>query len=234
MQQLLPPHNHWHNHRPNAARRAICIFKNYFIAGIVIPDLTFWARECTYHTQHHPSISSQSQPFWPCLSLWPIRFQSHATSSTRHMCCLAWTPQQWGLREPHRVEGWYTSPAMERYCCITCYIPSTYIERHVDTIIWFSHIIPLPTTSTNHYLYQAASGIIALFRNPAKHPMLQYDTSTADAIFQVASFLHRAALPPSPVPLSNNNVYSAPRVDRAINENSMQNMGTQSWHHQRR
>ena len=109
-------------------------------------------------------------------------------------------PKQRASWDPHGLDAWYIGPALEHYRCINAYIPKTHAERICDTVEFFPHNIPLPTTSDAHYLKAAAEDILAILNNPK--PSLSYlhrDDTFNDAIKQTASLLHRALQPPPKV-----------------------------------
>jgi hypothetical protein len=100
----------------------------------------------------------------------------------------------------HGEEGWYVGPSMEHYRCVKCYLPSTAIERDVDTLQFFPNKIPFPNILTEDYLKQAASDILTVLQNPPSNlPCLAYGDATNNAIdVQLATLLGRAVAPPAP------------------------------------
>jgi hypothetical protein len=88
---------------------------------------------------------------------------------------------------------------MEHYQCVKCYIPSTARGRDVDTKQFFPKKIPFPSISTEDYLKQAASDILAILQKPPSSlPYLAYGDMTNNAIVQIATLLGWAvATPPA-------------------------------------
>jgi hypothetical protein len=80
------------------------------------------------------------------------------------------------------------------------YQPSTARERDVDTLQFFPKKIPFPSISTEVYLKQAASDILAILQKPPSSlPYLSYGDPTNNSIVQIATLLGQAvAAPPSP------------------------------------
>jgi hypothetical protein len=109
-------------------------------------------------------------------------------------------PDQRASWSYHGEEGWYVGPSMEHYRCVKCYIPTAARERDVDTLQFFPKKIPFPSISTEDYLKQAASNILAILpKTPSSLPYLAYGDPTNNAIVQIATLLGRAvAAPPSP------------------------------------
>jgi hypothetical protein len=97
----------------------------------------------------------------------------------------------------HGKEGGYIGPSMEHYRCVKRYLPSTTRERDVDTLQFFPKTLPFPKISTEDYLKQAASDILAILQNPPSHlPYLAYGDKTNNALVQIATLLGRAVAPP--------------------------------------
>jgi hypothetical protein len=109
-------------------------------------------------------------------------------------------PDQRASWSYHGEEGWYVGPSMEHYRCVKCYIPTTARERDVDTLQFFLKKIPFPSISTEDYLKQDASDILAILQKPPSSlPYLAYGDPTKNVIVQIATLLGRAvAVPPSP------------------------------------
>jgi hypothetical protein len=126
--QLVEPHNH----RVNAAERAIQTFKNHFIAGPSTCDSAFptalWNRlikqgqdtlNMLRTSRVHPKISAfhclegvhdfNRVPFAPP--------GQHATIFNAPE-----TRPSWG---PRALDAWYTNPAWHHYRCWELYVPST-------------------------------------------------------------------------------------------------------------
>jgi hypothetical protein len=138
--QLVPPHMH----RRNAAERAICTFKNHFIATLCGTDKDFpmhlWDRllpqalltlnllrsscinpRLSAHAQVHGAFDYNHTPLAPP----GTRVLVHKKPSTRE----TWSP--------HAVKGYYISPALGHYRCYTVYIVETRRERISGNVEWF-------------------------------------------------------------------------------------------------
>jgi hypothetical protein len=86
---------------------------------------------------------------------------------------------------------------MEHYRCVKCYLPTTSRERDVDTLQFFPKKIPFPKTSTEDYLKQAASDILAILQKPPTTlPYLACGDATSNAIVAIATLSGRADVPP--------------------------------------
>ena len=234
--QRVPPHNH----RRNAAERAIQTFKNHFIAGLATADPKYPMREwdrlipqavLTLNIMRECRINPKISAYAYLFGQFDFNATPLAPPGTRVIAHEK--PQQRGTWDPHGVNGWYVGPALEHYRCITCYIPSTGKERIVDTVQWFPHVVPIPAASTDDYLRQAVADIIALLNTRQQHPTLAINPTTEQIVRQVAELLQRAAPHPPTIELptaaddipkvgedpTNANTVPVPRVE--TNENTV-------------
>ena len=212
--QRVPPHNH----RRNAAERAIQTFKNHFIAGLATADPKFPVREwdrlipqavLTLNIMRECRINPKLSAYAYLFGQFDFNATPLAPPGTRVIAHEK--PQQRATWDPHGVNGWYVGPALEHYRCITCYIPSTGKERVVDTVQWFPHVVPIPAASTDDYLRQAVADIIALLNTRQQHPTLAVNPTTEQIVRQVAELLQRATPHPPTISLPANTI-PAPRV----------------------
>ena len=75
---------------------------------------------------------------------------------------------------------------------MTCYKPSTRIEIVPYTLVFIPHTIPIPTITTDNFLKQAASDIIALLTCPQSNipSILQIGDLTKNGLLQLATLYH--------------------------------------------
>ena len=232
--QLVPPHQH----RRNAAERAIQTFKNHFIAGLASTNPKFpireWDRllnqaEITLNLLRNSRLNPKLSAYAFLFGNFDFNKTPMAPPGTQVVVHEKST--QRATWDPQGVDGWYTGPAMEHYRCVKAYIPSTSQERICDTIEFFPHSIPLPTTSDAHYLKQAADDILAVLNKPK--PTLPYSRTgdeMKDAIEQTAKLLNRSikrSTPPTPpeiqiTPPSKNQQHSVASKPTSM-ENSSNN-----------
>ena len=193
---LVPPHNH----RANAAERAIQTFKNHLIAGLSGLDPQFpikqWdcllkQAELTLNllrlARLNPKLSANSFLFgefdFTRTPLAPIctKVRAHVKRDTRY----SW--------DPRGQPGWYIGPALEHHRCVTCYFPKTRAERVVDTVQFFPHSIPVPAVTLKDFLKQAASDIVTLLKNPHStiYPSLTAGDPIHTALTEIATLLNR-------------------------------------------
>ena len=105
---------------------------------------------------------------------------------------------------PHRINGWYFGPSMDRYRCHKRYIPTTSRCWDVLTIDWFPHNVPFPTVTSDNYLIQTAVNMLSILQSPTeKNSPLTFGSTIKNAFIQVAYILRRETAPPkSRLPLT--------------------------------
>ena len=148
--ELVPPHQH----RRNAAERAIRTYKNHLIAGLASRDpefpVTEWDRllpqcELTLNLLRSSRIN-------PKLSSWSYlngnhHFYKEALAPPGTKIIVHSKPSKRASWAYHGVQGWYIGGAPEHYRCVRCYIPSTRSEISCDTVTFIPSYVPLPETS---------------------------------------------------------------------------------------
>ena len=167
--QLVAPHDH----RQNAAERAIRTAKNHCIAGWCSTDDDFpmhlWA-----HTIEHAELSLnllRGSRINPKLSAWEQingRFDFNRTPiAPPGIRILAHEkPNQHGTWEAHAQDGWYLGPALEAYRCHKVYITSTRGERTINTISWFPQKTAMPIATPHDLLRAAIADLKAAITSP--------------------------------------------------------------------
>ena len=162
--QLAPPHEH----RSNAAERAIRTAKNHLAAGWWSTDPQFpmhlWDKtipqaELTLNLLRHSCIN-------PKLSAWEqlhgrydynktpiappgIKVKAHARTAQR---------QTWA---PHTFDAWYVGPAFEHYQCYTVWATQSCQVRIVNQVMWFP-TRPFPKLDNLDLLRAAVEDAIVL------------------------------------------------------------------------
>ena len=207
--QLAPPHCH----RTNLAERSIQTFKSHFLAGLATCDPDFPLREwdrlldqavltlnLLRSSRTNPKISAYTFLFGE----FDFRSTPLAPPGTKLIAHIK--PQQRGSWDLHGVQGFYTGPALNHYRCITCYFPKTRQVRICDTVKFIEHTIPIPQTTIDDYLRQAASDIITILSNPPSTtaPSLSAGDPVRNALVELSKQLKRAEpitiLSPKPSP----------------------------------
>ena len=193
-----------HNHRANAAERAIQTFKNHFISGLSGLDPQFpikqWDRLLNQATitlnllrssRINPKLSAQAFLYGPFdFTSTPLappgtRVVAHTKPSQR---------KSWATRGE---DAWYIGPAMDHHRCVRYFFPKTRSERTVDTVTFIPHSIPFPKMDIDTFLRQAATDIVDILKNPPNMSILtlQAGNPTFNAIEQLAELLQRSDLP---------------------------------------
>ncbi len=153
--QLVEPHNH----RVNAAKRAIQMFKDAFIAALAATNLDFliqlWDRltpqvlnclNMMRASRIDPSKSAYKTLYgpydWNRYPLAPLGCKAvvYKDSNTR------------GLWASRGVDGWYLGPSIDHYCCNMYYIPETCAYHISGSTELFPQHCQLPDMSPHQHL----------------------------------------------------------------------------------
>ena len=196
--ELVPPHQH----RRNAAERAIRTFKNHFLAGLATCDPDFplrqWDRlldqaELTINLLRNSRVN-------PALSAWAYHFGNHdfnkvplVPPGTRVI--LHSKPDQRKSWAFHGEKGWYVGPAPMHYRCVRCYIPKTNKERITDTVKFIPNCIPIPNATIETQLSRTADDLIHLLNSKKDLISLTEPNSVKGALIKIAQLLNRDVTP---------------------------------------
>jgi hypothetical protein len=216
--QLVPPHEH----RVNAAERAIRTFKNHLVSTLVNVDSNYplaeWDRLLAQTTltlnllrssRIHPSLSAYAS----LCGNFDFNRTPLAPPGTR---VVAHTPAETRTSYgQHGEVGWYIGPSFDHYRCWKCYFPHTMTERDVLTVEFFPEKIPFPKFTTDAYLRQTAEDMLSLLSSPPPvstptiplefgPPILNAYRTLADILrrsFSLPSSSHTTTLPQATVAL---------------------------------
>jgi len=200
--QRVPPHEH----RVNAAERAIRTYKNHFVTILCNADPAFplseWDRLVPQATltlnllrssRIHPSMSAHASLF----GNFDFNRTPMAPPGTKVVVHLnSETRPPFG---EHGLLGWYIGPALEHYRCYKCYLPETRQERNVLTVDFFPNKTPFPTFTKEAYLQQTAEDMLHLLQPTADTSAvapLAFGPPILNAFTKVAQLLGRATRPP--------------------------------------
>jgi hypothetical protein len=181
--ELVPPHNH----RTNAAERAIRTFKEYFKAGLatVNPDFPahLWDRllpqaEITLNllrsSRLHPQLPAAAH-YHGLIDYNKTAFEPPGCNIIAHE-----KPSQRRTWAAHGQPEWSLGPAMNHYRCQNVYIKATASERIVDILEFFLHNSPVPQMSSTDRILMAAQDMTDAFKHP--HPDVPFATIGDDTI----------------------------------------------------
>ena len=172
--QLVPPHDH----RRNAAERAIRTAKNHLVAGWCSTDSNFpmylWDQ-----TLEHAELAlnlvrgSRINPKLSAYEQLHGRFDFNRTPlAPPGLRCLAHVkPTQrksWGT---HAIDAWYLGPAMDSYRCHRVWTPETNADRIAQQVTWIPGKLALPV-ATSLDLLQATMKDLKQILNDPKHENL--------------------------------------------------------------
>jgi Reverse transcriptase (RNA-dependent DNA polymerase) len=198
--QLAPPHEH----RSNAAERAIRTAKNHLAAGWWSTDPTFpmhlWDKtipqaELTLNLLRHSRIN-------PNLSAWEqlhgkydfnrtpiappgIRVKAHARPAQR---------QTWA---PHTFDAWYVGPALDHYRCYTVWATRSRQTRIVNQLMWFPHR-SFPRLDNLDLLRATVEDAITILRSPPSETFVStMEEPHRKKLVRFFDTLQQEAAPPS-------------------------------------
>ena len=188
--QLAPPHVH----RTNAAERAICTFKNHFIAGLYSTDPDFplhlWDRllpqalltlNLLRGSRINPRLSAQAQVHGA------FDFNRTPLGPPGTRVLVHEKPTARATWAPHAVDGWYIGPAMHHYHCFRVWILDTKAERTCDTLTWFPSKVLMPTASSADAAIAAAQDLTQALLHPSPaSPLAPLSNSQHAALQQLA------------------------------------------------
>ena len=191
--EKVPPHIH----RRNAAERAICTFKNHFLAGLASMDPTFpitqWDRlleqaELTLNLLRSSRVNQKLSAYTYLFGNFDFNKTPLAPPGTKVAVHIK--PEKrtsWGY---HVELGYYIGPAMEHYRCFKCYIPKTGGIRVADTVKFLPHDKPFPQVTPEDQLFQALSDILQIIQKTDHSlPFLHFGDNAKNAIVQLATVL---------------------------------------------
>ena len=193
--QLVPPHNH----RANAAERAIQAFKNHFKAGLASLDPNFpvseWDRllpqafltlNLLRPSRLNPKLSAEAYLNGQ------FDFNASPLAPPGTKVAVHSKPGQRNTWDPNCKEGWYVGPALEHYRCAQCYMPATRSVVTSDTVLFLPHEIPFPEVKIDDFLRQAATDLISILTHPPPStvPSLEAGDATKNALLKLALLLN--------------------------------------------
>ena len=167
--QLASPHDH----RSNAAERAIRTAKNHLAAGwwstddafpMHLWDQTITQAELTLNLLRGLRIN-------PKLSAWEQihgRFDYNRTpfAPPGIKVLIHETPDKRGTWSDHAIEGWYVGPAFNHYQLHTVYCKDSGAERTAGTLTWLPERIAMPIATPQDMVQAAIQDLTAAIQHP--------------------------------------------------------------------
>ena len=161
--QLVPPHNH----RVNAAERAIATFKEHFIAALATVDahcpLQLWDEflpqvELTLNmlrfSPRDPKKSANQEVYGT------FDFNKTPLAPIGTKALIYDDPASRASWAPHATDGFYVGPAPDHYRCLRFYIPATRRFRFSDTWRLYPMHSQIPMTSQHDLSIVAAADLL--------------------------------------------------------------------------
>ncbi len=167
--QLVPPQVHLRN----AAERAICTFKNHFIASLCSTNKDFllhlWDRLLpqaliTLNLLRGSRINPKLSAYAQLHGAFDYNRTPLAPPGTRVL--VHKKPAVRGTWAPHAVDGWHLGPALNHYRCHRVWIWTTRAERILDTLAWFPSKVSMPTASPVARIKASVLDLLAALSHP--------------------------------------------------------------------
>ena len=187
--QLVEPHNH----RVNAAERAIQTFKNHFISGLCATDANFplqlWNHlvpqavitcNTLRRSRTNPHISAYEQ-----LHGKKYDWNAHPMAPPGTRAVIFNPPNlrtSWG---PRALDAWYCGPSMDHYRCNIFYIPDSRSLRISGTYELYPTHCALPTMSEHEHTYTVFQELIRCIKplpTPVRRTILNKIHQTINAL----------------------------------------------------
>lgn len=229
--QLVEPHNH----RVNAAERAIQTFKNHFISGLCTCDKDFplqlWSRlvkqaqdslNLLRTSRCHPKISA----FDALEGTHDFNRVPFAPPGTR---ATIFNPPEirssWG---PRATDAWYIGPVWNHYRCLSFYIPKTGKERISGKYNLFPQHCKMPIENpfdtANRMAHDLTNAINAIAKRNKEIPARQIEAlKKLSDIFQQAQTKDKLPLPAPATSInatSTDHLRNNPRVHTRFTRNN--------------
>ena len=191
--QLVPPHQH----RQNAAEKAIKTVKNHLLSGIATCHQNFpineWDRilpqaELTLNLLRNSRINPKLSSLAYLNGIHDFNRTPLAPPGSKIL--VHTKPSQRASWAFHGVQGWYVGPAPDHYRCVKCYIPTTRSEIISDTIKFIPEYVPIPTANIDDYIKSAMDQVIVLLINKYK-PNIDVDNTSQhnEALVKVSKII---------------------------------------------
>ena len=149
--QLVSPHNH----RANFAERAVQTYKSRLKETLATADQDFpLAQWDSLIEQVNLTLnllrSARSNPKLSACAYLFGNFNVQATplAPTGTRVVVYKTKNIRTTWSSHSEDGWYVGPALEHYRCVSVFSPTTRTVRHVDTVHYFSNVVPFPKNNS--------------------------------------------------------------------------------------
>ena len=212
--QLVPPHIH----RRNASKRAICTFKNHFIAGLASTDPNFplsnWCRllpqaKLTLNLLRASRLNPKLSAYAQLEGTFDFTRTPLAPPGTRVIIHEKPTVRQtWA---PHGTDGWYVGPALHHYQCYRVWVPHTHAERIVDTLAFFPKTVPIPDLTHKDAVIQAARELTHALQQPRfRGPLAQFHNNHLTSLCELSIIFHTIAPGVEPIAPGVNNTQATP------------------------
>ena len=194
--EFVPPHTH----RANLAERAIQTFKCHFKSTLATVDPTFPIQEwdrllkqafMTLNMLRGARLNSKLSAYAFLFGQFDYNKTPLAPPGTKAV--IHSKPTNRATWDYNGKVGYYIGPSMNHYRCMQFFMPQSKSIIHCDTVTFIPHLIPIPETSIEDFIRQAAGDIVTLLTTPPSSttPILQLGDSTRNGLLQLSTLFHR-------------------------------------------
>ena len=193
-----------HIHRRNTAKRAIHTFKNHLITDLYACNPEFPASLWNWLLPKSNITFNllRSLRYNLSLSTYAVIFGDFIVNNTPLVlpCTKFLVYLKPGKRNKfgaHGIDRWYIGLSTKHYRCHNCFIPETRRTRDANTVELFLHQVSFLKVTTENYLHQATTDLLAILQSPVKHiSSLTYVNPISNAYIQISQNLNIAIDPP--------------------------------------
>jgi hypothetical protein len=230
--QLVEPHNH----RANAAERAIQTFKNHFIAGLSTVDKAFplqlWddllqQAQITLNLLRKARINNKLSAYE--ILEGPFNFNKTPLAPPGTKAIIYNSPDKrssWGV---HGTDAYYVGPALEHYRCYKFFVPETRAYRIAQAAVFYPQHCKMPNVDPGDTIRLAAQDLIHALQNPSPKAPVDLEPLHNQALRDLSNIFQAAVKKTSSISEgeentpprvanqpSTSNDTTAPRVIRAL------------------
>ena len=208
-----------HNHKINAAERAIQTFKNHFVAGLCTAHpqfpLQLW---CELLPQAEISLNLLRRA--RCnnkLSAYAVyngefNFDKTPLAPPGTKALVFEDPSVRNSWAPHAKDAWYVSPAMQHYRCFKFFVPSTRGFTTAQTAKFFPSFSTMPTLSNEEFAILTARELVETLKNMKKSKTLKIKPAYKEKLIELAKIFNDALPPKEQKSLPEIDYCEPPRV----------------------
>jgi hypothetical protein len=160
-----------HNHRVNAAKRAIQTFKDHFVSALATTDSEFplqlWDRltpqvETTLNLMRRSRIDPTKSAYE--VRNGPYDWNRFPLAPPGCKAVIYESPAQRGSWGSRGIDAWYAGPSLDHYCCCHYFVPATRAFRISGLAELFPQHCQVPCLTTGEHLHGLTNEMVATLK----------------------------------------------------------------------